>query len=84
MGAAATVEVLFRKEIAKAENPEEFKRQKVKEFKEASTIYSFAYPGVINDIIEPRETRQALILTLESLRGKEEIRRPKRHGNIPL
>ena len=84
MGAEATVEVLFRKEIAKAENPEEFKRQKVEEFKEASRIYSFAYPGVINDIIEPRETRQALILTLESLRGKEEIRRPKRHGNIPL
>jgi acetyl-CoA/propionyl-CoA carboxylase len=43
-----------------------------------------AYGGLVDDIIEPGETRRRLILTLESLTEKQEIRYPKRHGNIPL
>ena len=84
MGAEATVKVIYRKQIAEAENPKEFTQQKIREFKEVAGPYPMVYSGLVDDIIEPCETRARLIATLEALLGKKEIRYPKKHSNIPL
>jgi len=84
MGAEAVAEVIYGKEIAKADDPEKLREQKIRELKEAANPYPMVYGGLVDDIIEPGETRRRLIAALESLIGKEEIRYPKRHGNIPL
>jgi propionyl-CoA carboxylase beta chain len=84
MGAEAVANVIYAKEIAEAKDPEGFRKEKIKELKEAARPYPMAYGGLVDDIIEPGETRRRLILTLASLTGKQEVRFPKRHGNIPL
>ena len=84
MGAEATVRVIYRKQIAEAENPEQFIEQKVREFNEVSGAYPMVYSGLVDDVIEPGETRVRLIATLEALLDKKETRPLKRHGNIPL
>ena len=76
--------VSYRKQIAEAENPKEFTQQKIREFKEVAGPYPMVYSGLVDDIIEPCETRARLIATLEALLGKKEIRYPKKHSNIPL
>jgi len=84
MGAEAVAEVIYGKEIAKADDPETLREQKIRELKEAAEPYPMVYGGLVDDIIEPGETRRRLSVALESLIEKEEIRYPKRHGNIPL
>jgi acetyl-CoA carboxylase carboxyltransferase component len=84
MGAEAVAEVIYGKEIAKADDQETFRKEKIRELKEAAKPYPMVFGGLVDDIIEPWETRKKLIVTLESIIGKEEIRYPKRHGNIPL
>jgi propionyl-CoA carboxylase beta chain len=84
MGAEAVAEVIYGKEISGADNPEQFKERKIKELKEAATPYPMVYGGLVDDIIEPGETRRRLCVNLELLIEKKEIRYPKRHGNIPL
>jgi len=84
MGAEAVAEVIYGKEIAKAHDQETFREQKIRELKEAADPYPMVFGGLVDDIIEPGETRKKLIVTLESIIEKEETRYPKRHGNIPL
>jgi acetyl-CoA carboxylase carboxyltransferase component len=87
LGVKASVELLCGAEIAKAANPDEMRKQKLKEYedrycnpmREANANLS------ISDVIEPRETRRVLIKTLEFLSTKKRPPRySKRHGNIPL
>jgi len=52
--------------------------------KAAADPYPMVHGGLVDDIIEPAETRRRLFMSLESLTGKKENRYPKRHGNIPL
>jgi len=84
MGAEAVAEVIYGKEISMAEDPEKFRQKKIRELREAAKPYPMVYGELVDDIIEPGETRRRLIATLESLEGKQEIRFPKRHVNIPL
>ncbi|MFC2005724.1 acyl-CoA carboxylase subunit beta [Chloroflexota bacterium] len=87
MGAEQSVELLYGDEIKDAENPEEFRKQKVTEYRnEYANPLKVASDAkhTLRDIIEPRETRRVLITTLRLLRGKSQTRYPKRHGNIPL
>jgi acetyl-CoA carboxylase carboxyltransferase component len=84
MGAEAVAEVIYGKEIAKADDPETVRQQKIRELKEAAEPYPMVYGGLVDDIIEPGETRRRLSVALESLIEKEEVRYPKKHGNIPL
>jgi acetyl-CoA carboxylase carboxyltransferase component len=84
MGAESVAEVIYGKEISLAENPEKFRAEKIEELREAAKPYSMVYGELVDDIIEPGETRRRLISTLKLLEGKEVIRYPKRHGNIPL
>jgi len=86
LGARQSVELFYGREIMNAENPEEFRDRKLKEFMEkyANPLYEISNNWYIDDLIEPRETRRALIKGFEMLSSKKMIRRPKRHGNIPL
>lgn len=84
MGAEAVSDLIYGKEIAAADDPEALRQKKIAELKAAANPYPMVYGGLVDDIIEPAETRRRLFQTLESLMGKKESRFPKRHGNIPL
>jgi acetyl-CoA carboxylase carboxyltransferase component len=85
MGPDGAVNIIFRKELAEAEDPEVARARRVQEYRE-----KFAHPyvaaswGYIDDVIEPRETRPRLISALEMLQNKRDSNPPKKHGNIPL
>lgn len=85
MGPEGAVNIIFRKEIARAEDPQAERERLVQEYRE-----KFAHPhiaasrGYIDDVIEPRETRPRLIEALETLQNKRDHNPPKKHGNIPL
>ncbi len=86
MGADQTVDLFYTKEIAKAENPQEYREQLIKKYrKKFANPFSVVSLDVnIQDVIEPKETRQRLIKAFKLLRSKNITRYPKRHGNIPL
>ncbi len=85
MGAEQASALLYRREIDEAEDPEAFLSAKAQEYREkfANTYY---YASVMNldDIIAPTETRWRVIRGFDLLEGKEEVRLPRRNGNIPL
>lgn len=85
MGPEGAVEIIYRKEIAAAENPEELRERLIKEYraKFANPYYAASY-GYIDDVIEPKETRPWLIKALKLLESKRQTLPPKKHGNIPL
>jgi len=85
MGPAGAVEIIFRKELAEAENPEERKKELVADYREKfANPYIAASRGYIDDIIEPRDTRPRLINALEMLANKRAHNPAKKHGGIPL
>jgi propionyl-CoA carboxylase beta chain len=85
MGPKGAVEILFRREIALAEDPRAATEERMAEYRE-----KFAHPyiaagrGYLDDIIDPRDTRPRLISALEMLRNKRDENPLKKHGNIPL
>jgi acetyl-CoA carboxylase carboxyltransferase component len=85
MGMEGAVNIIFRKEIASAEDPEAEREKLGEEYREqVAHPYVAASRGYIDDIIEPRETRPRLIEALETLQNKRDRNPPKKHGNIPL
>lgn len=85
MGPKGAVEILFRKEIAQAEDPEAFLAERVREYEERfANPYVAAARGYIDDVIDPRETRPRLISALDMLQTKRDRNPPRKHGNIPL
>lgn len=85
MGPEGAVNIIFRKEIQSAEDPERERERLVKEYRETiATPYRAASLGYIDEIIEPRQTRKKLIRALELLKDKEDIRPQRKHANIPL
>ncbi|HID94605.1 MAG TPA: acyl-CoA carboxylase subunit beta [Candidatus Latescibacteria bacterium] len=85
MGAEGAVNVLYRKELAEAEDREKVFEEKVKEYRENfNTPYYAASRRMIDMIIRPQETRLNLILTLEMLINKRETKPEKRHGIMPV
>ena len=85
MGPDGAVNIIYRDEIKNAENPEERRQQLIAEYKDRfANPYVAASKGYIDDVIDPRETRPALIKALEMLRTKVESLPHKKHGNIPL
>jgi len=79
------VNVVFRKELAEAEDPEAVREHLVREYRERfANPYVAAGRGYLDGVIRPSQTRYMLIRGLEMLRDKR-VRRPARkHGNIPL
>nr|WP_109618018.1 acyl-CoA carboxylase subunit beta [Sediminitomix flava] len=85
MGAKGAAEIIFRKEIAEAEKPEEKLQEKVDEYTETfANPYRAAYRGFIDEVIEPKDTRQKLMMAFEMLEQKVDKLPKKKHGNIPL
>ena len=85
MGAPGAVNVIFRREIADADDPEQRRAELISEYEERfNNPYRAAELGLVDEVIEPRQTRPKLIGALEMLRNKRETLPPKKHGNIPL
>jgi acetyl-CoA carboxylase carboxyltransferase component len=85
MGPEGAVNIIFRKEIAEAADPDARRRQLVAEYNEKfANPYIAAELGYLDDVIEPIETRPKLIAALSFLRNKRQDLPPKKHGNIPL
>jgi propionyl-CoA carboxylase beta chain len=85
MGPKGAVEIIFKKELAQAEDPEKATEQKIEEFREMfANPYIAAERGYLDDVIEPKSTRPRLIRALNMLETKRDTNPPKKHGNIPL
>jgi methylmalonyl-CoA decarboxylase subunit alpha len=81
----AAVDLIFRKEIQSAANPQEYRQQKIEEYDfKYSNPFHAASNMLVNTVIRPRETRPQLIRALRMLKNKERPAPNKRHGNIPL
>jgi len=85
MGAQGAVNVIHRRDLAAAEDPDAKRDELISEYEERfNNPYLAAERGLVDDVIEPRETRPRLIRVLEMLRTKRESMPPRKHGNIPL
>ncbi|MEX0992714.1 MAG: acyl-CoA carboxylase subunit beta [Solirubrobacterales bacterium] len=84
MGAEGAVNIIFRKQIEQSENPEETRAQLVANFKEIIDPYIAAGNDMVDDIIDPRETRPTIIRGLEMSEGKRIARPWKKHGVMPV
>ncbi|MDK2820312.1 MAG: methylmalonyl-CoA decarboxylase subunit alpha [Clostridia bacterium] len=85
MGAEGAANIIFRKEIESAADPQAKRAEKIAEYKERfANPYVAAERGFVDMVIEPSETRPRLYNALQSLSSKRESRPAKRHGNIPL
>ncbi len=85
MGAKGAVEILYRREIAAAENPEALAEAKQEEYRERfANPFAAAARGYVDDVIDPRETRARVISALDMLQNKRDSNPPKKHDNIPL
>ena len=85
MGPDGAINIIARRELEKAENPEEERKKKVDEYRLAfANPYVAASRGWVDDVIDPRATRAHLIRALDSLKNKFEDRLRKKHGNFPV
>jgi acetyl-CoA carboxylase carboxyltransferase component len=85
MGVDAAVKIIFRKELAEAQNPATRLSELVEDYQNRfANPYVAAERGYVDDVIEPRETRPALIRALHLARGKRQSLPARKHGNIPL
>jgi len=85
MGPEGAVNVVFRKEIEKAEDPAARREELIAEYQRRfANPYVAAERGFIDDVIEPAETRPRLIKALRMLATKREAVPARKHGNIPL
>jgi propionyl-CoA carboxylase beta chain len=85
MGPEGAVNIIFKKELAEADDPEARRKDLVAEYREKfANPYIAASRGYIDDVIEPRLTRPRLINALEMLTNKRDSNPAKKHGNIPL
>ena len=85
MGPEAAIKIIYRKEIAQAEDQSSTIKRLASEYRERfATPYVAARRGYIDDVIEPQDTRPRLIRALEVTLEKRELTPLKKHGNIPL
>ncbi len=85
MGPEGAANIIFRREIEAASDPEALRQEKISEYREKfATPYTAASQGLVDAVIEPRQTRRELLRALEMTAHKRETRPEKKHGNIPL
>jgi propionyl-CoA carboxylase beta chain len=85
MGAEGSVNIVYRREIAAAADPEAMRKEKIEEFRERfASPFIAAERGFIDDVIEPHETRPKVIRALRMLRNKVDTMPRKKHSNLPL
>lgn len=85
MGPDGAANIIFRKEIAAADDPVAKRAEKIEEYRsQFANPYEAAKRGYVDDVIEPDSTRPRIIAALEMLSSKRETQPAKKHGNIPL
>ncbi|HSB18229.1 MAG TPA: acyl-CoA carboxylase subunit beta [Bryobacteraceae bacterium] len=85
MGPEGAVNIVYRRELAAAEDEAAVRREKVAEFRERfANPFIAAERGFVDDVIEPRQTRPKVIRALRMLENKVDTMPRKKHGNIPL
>jgi propionyl-CoA carboxylase beta chain len=85
MGVDGAVNIIFKDEIEQAENPDARRQELVSYYQEKfANPYVAAARGYVDEVIEPRHTREKLIVALDMLKNKRDTNPPKKHGNIPL
>jgi methylmalonyl-CoA carboxyltransferase large subunit len=85
MGAEGAAEIVFRKEIAEAEDKAAKRAELIESYRETfANPYVAASRRLVDDVIEPSATRKQIAQALEFLSTKRELRPPKKHGLIPL
>ncbi len=85
MGPMGAVDIIFAREIKKAEDPKKARLEKIAEYSEQfANPYQAAERGYIDEVIMPEDTRIRIIQGLEALKNKRDTNPPRKHGNIPL
>ena len=85
MGAEGGVDIVFRKEMEQAQDKTVRRAELIEQYRSTfSTPYAAAARRLVDDVIEPADTRKHLAQALEYLQTKRDIRPPKKHGLIPL
>jgi propionyl-CoA carboxylase beta chain len=85
MGAQGAVNILYRREIGTAADPDTLRKEKITEYEDTlANPYIAAERGYVDAVIRPAETRAAVTRALRTLRTKRQTLPPKKHGNIPL
>ena len=85
MGAEGAVEIVFRKEMQEAEDKAARRAELIEQYRATfATPFVAAARRLVDDIIEPADTRRHLAQALEYLHHKRDFRPPKKHGLIPL
>jgi propionyl-CoA carboxylase beta chain len=85
MGPDGAVNIIFRRELAEAADPEARRAELIADYRERfANPYTAAERGYVDEVIEPRRTRPVLIDALQTAITKRERRPPRKHGNIPL
>ena len=85
MGPSGAVEIIYKRSLAEADDPEKAKEEFIRQYREAfANPYVAAEQGYVDDIILPAETRYRLVRGFDMLRNKVARNPRKKHGNIPL
>jgi propionyl-CoA carboxylase beta chain len=85
MGPEGAVNILYRKELEEADDPEAKRKQLQTDYREKYlTPYAAANAGYVDDVIEPAETRPMVIRALRAIRNKSEAHPSRKHGNMPV
>jgi acetyl-CoA carboxylase carboxyltransferase component len=84
MGAEGAVEIVFRKQVEASEDPSATRAELISKYREVIDVYVAARNGMIDDVIDPRETRPTIVRALEMAEGKRVERPWRRHGVVPV
>ncbi len=85
MGPEGAVNILYKRELEAAEDPDNLRSVRVEEFRnKLANPFVAAGRGFLDEVIAPRSTRARIISAFKSLEGKRDKNPPKKHGNIPL
>jgi propionyl-CoA carboxylase beta chain len=85
MGAQGAVNILYRSELAAADDPAGARAELITEYEDTlANPYIAAERGYVDSVIAPSATRTQVVRALRTLRTKRETLPPKKHGNIPL
>jgi len=84
MGAEGAVEIIFRKQVEAAEDPAAKRAELIERYREIIDVYVAAGNDMVDDVIDPRETRPTIIRALEMSEGKRVARPNKKHGVVPV
>ena len=84
MGAEGAVEIVMRRQVEEADDPVAMKAQLIEAYRRLIDVYVPARSALIDDVIDPRDTRPTICRALEMAEGKRVERPWKRHGVVPV